>query len=229
MYAEDELLPISSLQHLLFCERRAALVCLEGLWEDNISTAEGSLLHERTHQAETESRDDLRIARGLWLRSLKLGLYGKADVVEFRILDVHDKGQGIALPGTPGLWSPYPVEYKRGRLRSETSFEIQLCAQGLCLEEMLGIKVASGALYYGKTRRRMEIDFDKSLRERTEAAALRIHEIFDSGITPIASPKPKCRFCSLNGICLPKIGRGRKSVRGYIKQAIEVEAHEATA
>jgi CRISPR-associated exonuclease Cas4 len=221
MYAEDELLPISSLQHLLFCERRAALVCLEGLWEDNISTTEGSLLHERTHQPETESRNDLRIARGLWLRSLRLGLYGKADVVEFRILDADDKNQGIALTGELGFWSPYPVEYKRGRLRSEASFEIQLCAQGLCLEEMLGIKVASGALYYGKTRRRMEINFDKALRERTESAALRIHEIFDSRITPDASPRPKCRFCSLNSLCLPKISRGRKSIRRYLKHTIK--------
>jgi len=222
MYAEDELLPISLLQHLLFCERRAALVCLEGLWEDNISTAEGSLLHERTHQSETESRNNLKIARDLWLRSLRLGLYGKADVVEFRLLDSDvPQAVGTALAGEPDLWSPYPVEYKRGRLRSEASFEVQLCAQGLCLEEMLGIKVASGALYYGKTRRRMEIGFSRTLRERTEAAAFRIHEIINSGITPDASPRPKCRFCSLNGLCLPKISRGRKSVRGYLKQVIK--------
>lgn len=231
LYTEDDLLPISALQHLLFCERRAALVCLERLWQDNVSTAEGNILHEKAHQTETESRIDLRIARGLWLRSSRLGIYGKADVVEFQLLDNSDKSQGITLAGEQGIWQPFPVEYKRGRLRDEMSFETQLCAQGLCLEEMLGIKVNSGALYFGQTHRRLEIDFNKALREQTEAAAMRIHEIVKSGITPIAQPEPKCQFCSLNGICLPKVARGRKSVSRYITNATKPleDTHEASA
>lgn len=229
VYTEDELLPISMLQHLQFCERRAALVYLEGLWQDNVSTAEGELLHERTHQAETENRNDLRIVRGLWLRSLRLGLCGKADVVEFRLLENDDDKKGITLAGMPGLWRPFPVEYKRGRLRREASFEVQLCAQGLCLEEMLEIELISGALYYGKTHRRQEIQFDKFMRERTEAAALRIHQLFSSGITPKAQPQPKCRFCSLNSLCLPKIAKGHKSVRSYMMQATAPEEVNETS
>lgn len=231
LFNEDELLPISALQHLLFCERRAALVCMEGLWQDNTSTAEGSVLHDRAHQTETESRNDLRIARGLWLRSLRLGIYGKTDIVEFRLLDNADKNCGITLAGEQGIWRPFPVEYKRGRLREEMSFETQLCAQGMCLEEMLGIEVTSGALYFGLTHRRLEIDFDKTLREQTESAAMRIHEIVKSGVTPKAQPEPKCQFCSLNGLCLPKAAGGRKSVSSYITkmtQSSEV-THETPA
>jgi CRISPR-associated exonuclease Cas4 len=220
MYGEDDLLPISALQHLLFCERRAALVCLEGLWRDNTFTAEGTVLHEQTHQAETESRGNLRIARSLWLRSLRLGLSGKADVVEFQRVDGTQPGTGVTLPGVAGIWQPFPVEYKRGSLRSEASFEVQLCAQALCLEEMLGITVPAGALYYGKTRRRLEIQFDETLRKQTETAARRLQELFAAGITPVARPEVKCKSCSLNDLCLPEATSGRKSVAVYLKKAI---------
>jgi CRISPR-associated exonuclease Cas4 len=220
MYGEDDLLPISALQHLLFCERRAALVCLEGLWRDNTFTAEGSVLHEQTHQPETESRGNLRIARSLWLRSLRLGLSGKADVVEFQQVDGIQPGTGVTLPGTAGLWQPFPVEYKRGQLRSEESFEVQLCAQALCLEEMLGITVPAGALYYGKTRRRLEIQFDKALRKQTETSALRLQELFAASVTPVARLQVKCKSCSLNDLCLPEVTGGRKSVAVYLKKAV---------
>lgn len=218
MYAEDELLPISALQHLLFCQRRVGLIYLERLWQDNIFTAEGSLLHEQADQGEAESRNDVRIVRGLWLRSLRLGLYGRADVVEFKRVEDTDKRKGINLDGAEGFWLPFPIEYKRGRLRTEESFEIQLCAQALCLEEMLGIKVSTGALYYGKTRRRLELAFDKAVRKRTEAAAQRLHEIIDSGDTPDAHRQPKCKQCSLNGLCLPKVVSHARSVKSYLKQ-----------
>ncbi len=218
MYAEDELLPISALQHLLFCERRVGLIFLERQWQDNIFTAEGSLLHRQTDRAETELRNDVRIVRGLWLKSLRLGLYGRADVVEFKRTDGNDKRQAIKLAGAEGLWIPFPVEYKRGRLRTEKSFEIQLCAQALCLEEMLGIQVSTGALYYGKTRRRLELTLDKAVREKTEIAARRLHEIMDSGNTPDARRQPKCKHCSLNGLCLPKVVSHGSSASHYLKQ-----------
>jgi len=229
MYSEDDFVPVSALQHVLFCERRAALILLEGLWEDNVSTAEGNLLHERAHQAETESRDTLVIVRGLWLRSFRLGLYGKADIVEFHLLDDDNRSSGASLAGKSGLYRPFPVEYKRGRLRSELSFEIQLCAQALCLEEMLGTKVVSGALYYGKTRRRKEIRFDEPLRNRTESAALRVHEIVESGITPRVRRQKKCNFCSLNAQCLPEATGVRKSVTRYLAQASSEEKDETPA
>ena len=219
MYGEEELLSISALQHLLFCERRAALICLEGLWQDNVFTAEGSLLHEQTHQAETECRGSLRIARGLWLRSLRLGLCGRADVIEFQLVDEPQPRIAVPLSDVKGLWRPFPVEYKRGRLRSEESFEVQLCAQSLCLEEMLGIEVPVGALYYGKTRRRLEIPFDKAIRERTESTAHRLHELVSAGVTPTAQPQAKCHSCSLNEVCLPEAMSQRRSVKSYLKKA----------
>lgn len=221
MYDEDELLPISALQHLIFCERRAAFILLEGLWQDNIFTAEGSILHEQVHQAETECRRDLRIVRGLWLRSLRLGLCGRSDVVEFqRVEDSNEPGIVVSVPDTEGLWQPFPVEYKRGRLRSEASFEVQLCAQALCLEEMLNINVPAGAIYYGRTRRRLEIPFGQTTRDKTEAAARRLHALASTGITPGAQYQAKCRSCSLLDICLPKVMNPRSDVKRYLKGAV---------
>lgn len=221
MYGEEELLPISALQHLVFCDRRAALVLLEGVWQDSTLTVEGSVLHEQTYQAETECRGDLRIARGLWLRSAMLGLCGRSDVIEFRHLaGGHRPRIAIPLPGAEGLWQILPVEYKRGRLRSEASFEVQLCAQALCLEEMLGVNVPAGAIYYGKTRRRLEIPLDQSIRDRTAAAAKRLHELIDSGVTPRAQHQAKCRSCSLAEVCLPRAMNPKKDVKRYLQAAV---------
>ena len=155
MFSEDDLLPISALQHLLFCERRAFLVHVERVWQENVSTVEGHQLHDRTHEAGTESRGDIRIARGLRLRSLTLGLSGMADVVEFH--RVADGEAGAELPRTRGRWRPFPVEYKRGILRHEQAYEVQLCAQAMCLEEMLGTAVPAGSLFYGLSRRRQDV------------------------------------------------------------------------
>jgi len=218
MYSENELLPVSAIQHLLFCERRVGLIFLERQWLDNIFTAEGSLLHSQTDSDEAELRNDVRIVRGLWLRSLRLGIYGRADVVEFKRPGYCDGSVGIKLAGPEGLWIPFPVEYKRGQLRTEESFEIQLCAQALCLEEMLGVQVSAGALYYGKTRRRLDLTLDKSRREKTETVARRLHEVIDSGTTPPARRQPKCTRCSLNELCLPTVVTHRRSASKYLKQ-----------
>jgi len=219
VYSEDELLPISALSQLVFCERRAALVLLEELWADNIFTAEGSLLHEQSHQPLVESRDEWRIVRGLWLRSLELGLYGQADVVEFRRSECSPAA--TVLPGVGGWWQPFPVEYKRGRLRHEMAFEVQLCAQAICLEEMLGITVPKGALYYGKARRRLELELTQSLRDRTRDTARRLHELVSSRKTPRGVLRKKCRYCSLFSLCLPGAMSPKKSVSRYLKQAME--------
>jgi CRISPR-associated exonuclease Cas4 len=219
VYSEDELLPISALSQLLFCERRAALILLEERWADNIFTAEGSLLHEQSRQPLVESRDEWRIVRGLWLRSLELGLYGQADVVEFRRSECSPAA--AVLPGLGGWWQPFPVEYKRGRLRHEMSFEVQLCAQAICLEEMLGITIHKGALYYGRTRRRLELELTQGLREKTRDAARRLHELVNNGNTPRGVLGKKCRYCSLLGICLPRMMSPKKSVSRYLKQAME--------
>ncbi len=145
-YAEDDLIPISALQHLIFCERQCALIHVEQAWDENRFTAEGRIMHERVHEAGEDSRGTVRVARGLSLRSLRLGLIGKADVVEFHRVE-------------RGRWRPFPVEHKRGKPKPDESDKVQLCAQALCLEEMLGAEVPSGAIFYGRTRHRLEVAF----------------------------------------------------------------------
>jgi len=228
MFEEEELLSVSALQHLLFCPRRAALVFIEGIWDENRATAEGALAHERVHAAEPESRCDVRIARGLRIRSLRLGLAGQTDVVEFHRLP--DSGPprgeetglptGITLEGVEGLWRPYPIEYKSGRLRHEKGYEVQLCAQALCLEEMLKVRIDEGALFYGKTKRRLEITFDEKLRTETEAAAQNLHRLVDSRRTPKARYQKKCRECSLLSVCMPKVTGVPKNVAEYLGKAL---------
>ena len=200
-FTEDDLLPLSALQHLLFCERQAALIHVERVWAENPFTIEGKYLHDRVDSGQAESRGDLRIARGLPLRSFRLGLSGKADAVELHRLSAGEPG--ATLPGVPGAWRPFPVEYKRGRPKRHRADEVQLCAQALCLEEMLGTAVPAGALFYGQTRRRLEVAFGAGLRRETEEAAARMHELFDSGVTPPPVREPKCDQCSLLEICMP--------------------------
>lgn len=227
LFSEDDLLPLSVLADLLFCERRAALHLIERIWVDNLFTVEGTHLHQKIDQyLPVESRDSLRIYRGLMLRSLRIGLIGKADVVEFHL--VREKGDfsatglemSIPLAGISGRWLPYPVEYKRGRLRHERGFEAQLCAQALCLEEMLHCAVPEGAIFYGKNRRRQAVRFDERLRKETEAAALRLHDLFRSGKTPPARYEKKCDSCSLLELCLPKIAGAAKNVDRFLSRML---------
>jgi len=210
MFTEDELLPISALQHLIFCERQCALIHIEQIWSENRLTAEGRILHERVHEAAAESRGDCRIVRGLRLRSLALGLIGVADVVELH----RDAERGVALAGLSGRWRPFPVEYKRGKPKANSCDEVQLCAQAMCLEEMLVCSIADGALFYGTTRRRKDVAFVPALRSMVEDAAARLHKLVASGITPPAQYSKKCDSCSLNDICLPKL---HKSARAYLQ------------
>jgi CRISPR-associated exonuclease Cas4 len=231
MYAENDLLPLSVLADLLFCERRAALHLIEGIWKDNLFTAEGTVLHSKVHDdLPLESRGDVRISRGLRLRSLRVGLTGKADVVEFRKAEaseasVRDYSTGlpsaIPLTGAKGLWLPFPVDYKRGRLRHEEGFEAQLCAQALCLEEMMEVRVPAGAIYYGKPRRRLEVNFDRDLRNKTESAAAWLHQLVGRGKTPMAQYEKKCDSCSLVDVCLPRLMTEKRSVVRYLSKAIE--------
>lgn len=222
MYTEDQLLPISALQHLAFCPRQWGLIHLEQIWSENRLTAEGRNLHERTHELQTESRGDLRIARGLRLHSLRIGLSGQADVVEFhkisRISDVCK--YGIVLAGANGLWKPVPVEYKRGKPKKNNCDKVQLCAQALCLEEMLNIRIQSGALYYGKPRRRQEVLFDQSLRQQTELLTRQLHELQNKAETPIAKYSKRCDSCSLSQQCMPKITGLQKKVELYMTKNI---------
>ncbi len=210
MFDEDDLIPISALQHYLFCARQCALIHLEQAWAENRLTAEGRIMHERAHETQTVSRGAVRIERGVALRSLELGLVGKADVVEF-----HKTGKGS--------WQPFPVEYKRGRPKIEDWDRVQLCAQALCLEEMLGVEVLRGAIFYGMPRRRQEVAFDSTLRSSTARTAQEVRRLLEHGITPAPEYRKRCDHCSMIDLCLPRvIGRGR-SVVSYLHKGTRSE------
>jgi CRISPR-associated exonuclease Cas4 len=217
MYAEDELLPLSALQHLLFCERQCALIHIEQAWDENRLTAEGRILHDRVHEGENESRRNVRIVRGLRLRSLRLGLVGVADVVEFHrpTADLKSQISDLRWPG-----QPFPIEYKRGKPKPDVCDSVQLCAQALCLEEMTGVPVPQGALFYGLPRRRQDVLFDEPLRCRTETAAQRLHALFGAGLTPPAVYAKRCDNCSLKTLCLPETAGRGKSARRYLAQVV---------
>jgi CRISPR-associated exonuclease Cas4 len=219
MYAEDDLLPISALQHLSFCERQCALIHIEGAWAENRLTAEGRVLHSRTDEPETESRGDVLIARALRLRSFALGLSGVADVVEFHRAASDSQG-GVELPNLRGLWRILPVEYKRGRPKSTNCDAVQLCAQALCLEEMLGAHIPEGALFYGEPRRRTDVLIDDALRAETRELAERLHTMIATGTTPAARYDSRCKQCSLIELCLPKSLTKYQSSRLYIERMI---------
>jgi len=221
MYAEDELLPLSAVADFVFCPRRAALHRLEQVWQENVATAEGHVLHDRADSAAGEARGDLRIARALLLRSLRLGLTGKTDIVEFHRLP--DGADGVKLPRarTAGLWRPFPVEYKRGILRHEEAYAVQLCAQAICLEEMLQTMVPAGALFYGLSKRRLDVAFTESLRRTTAAAAEGLHALIAAGRTPPPNYEKKCTKCSLFDLCLPKTTGGQRSAVRYLAEALE--------
>lgn len=217
MFAEDELLPLSALQHLLFCERQCALIHIEQQWEENVLTVEGKGMHVRSDQSQTEARGDVRLAHGVWLRSLRLGLTGRADMVEFH--RVESAEEGSRLPGIEGLWRPFPVESKHGKPKKDHSDEIQLCGQALCLEEILGVRIGAGALYYGKTRHRLDVVFDDNLRRLTEETAQRLRKLLADGVTPPAVYEKKCESCSLCEKCRPKV-RQQHSVSIWLKQLV---------
>lgn len=220
MFSEDDLLPISALQHLAFCERQWALIHLEQAWAENVFTAEGRLLHDRVHEQETETRGDIHIARGLRVHSLRLGLVGMMDVVEFireeNMLSDQANKAAIRLQNIEGFWRPVPVEYKRGKPKPDDCDKIQLCAQALCLEEMLDVMIPSGAIFYGRPRRRLIVHFDDILRRETETLAARIHELHSLGKMPLPIYSKKCPNCSLIDICKPKRIDSRSASSRYI-------------
>jgi CRISPR-associated exonuclease Cas4 len=219
MFSEDDLLPLSGLQHLLFCERQWALIHIEQQWEENRLTQDGRVLHERVHESGTEARPDAIVARGLRVRSLRLGLAGEADVVEFQRAEA-ERADAIRLEGRAGWWLPFPVEYKRGRPKAEAWDEVQLCAQALCLEETFGVRIAAGALFYGTKRRRTPVEFDAKLRGQTEDLARRMHEMYAARATPAAVYASKCEKCSLIERCMPKMSTRRRDVERYLATAL---------
>ena len=202
MYSEDDLIPISAIQHFVFCERQWALIHLEQIWEENRLTAEGREMHEKVDSQPGESRPGVRIARGLLLRSLSVGLTGRADVVE-----LHDEGRRVV-----------PVEYKRGRPKPDWCDEAQLCAQALCLEEMLKVSIHRGAIFYGLPRRRHEVVFSPELRSATVDVVSRIRTATERGLTPAANYAKRCEQCSLVARCMPKaMGRAARAEHWFTR------------
>lgn len=216
MYDDDDLIPISALQHILFCERQYALIHIEQIWEENRFTAEGKVLHERVDVQHHESRRLFRQEYGMAVRSVEHGLIGKCDLVE------------IYLSPTGGVAEVVPVEFKRGKTKEDDVDRVQLCAQGICLEEMFGVPITTGQLYYLQERRRTSIDIDTPLRAKTIELVTRIRQLQSSGTTPSAVYKrQKCDRCSLLELCMPKsAGSGGKKVDRFIQAQIRAAREE---
>ena len=208
-----------------FCERQWALAYMELQWKDNVYTVEGNLLHEKVDDPEFfESRGDMLISRSVPLISYSLGLQGIADMVEFHA--VSQQEEGLKLEDRHGKWRAVPVEYKRGKPKPDARDEVQLCAQAICLEEMLNTHVPSGYIYYGQTRHRVDVVFDGNLRETVNALAAKMHEMFKAGYTPKAVFAKHCKNCSLVELCMPKLCCKEKDVKHYIEKHLSLEADD---
>ena len=215
-FKEEDWLQLSGLQHFAFCRRQWALIHIENQSAEHYRTVDGHLMHERVHdQTFQESRGDRLTVRGLAVHSAELGISGQCDAVGF-----HRDTGGVPLRGREGLWLPYPVEYKRGKPKEHSADELQLCAQAMCLEEMLCCAVPEGALYYGEPRRRTVVTFAPELREQVRTSLSEMHELYKRHYTPKVKPTKACSACSLKDLCLPKL-MGRKQVADYLAAAME--------
>lgn len=216
-YSEDELIPVSALQHTMYCHRQVALIHVEQSWADNRYTAEGQVLHQRVDLEHHESRKSYRTEYAMAIRSLRFGLIGKADVVEFE--ETQDGSLDIVRP----------VEFKRGRTKPSDVDRVQLCAQALCLEEMLGVTIGTGQFYYLQEHRRSSVDFDEELRRHTIETIETTRQIVTSDSTPQAVyESAKCDRCSLYQICMPRaVDRGGKRVDRYVNAQIRALLKEA--
>ena len=239
---ESHPIPISALQHFLFCPRQCALIHLEQAWAENRLTTEGRHLHDRAHDGPDECRAGVRITRGMAVFSERLGLTGQCDVVEFHpaggdlrfeISDLREEDSGCAADPPEGDFKSQisnlkstasavlPVEYKRGKPKPHRADEVQLCAQALCLEDMFSTGIPVGYLYYGERRRRTEVKFDQPLRELTLETLEGCRAMFESRVSPPAVLAPHCASCSLVDICLPEATRGnRRSAAAWFKAAL---------
>jgi len=227
LYADEDYLLLSGIQHMAFCARQWALIHIEQSWAENVRTIEGKHLHERTDDPfEDETRKGIRVVRAMPVVSKKLGLRGVADVVEFHRTQEAPEGVAVRLQNRKGWWRPYPVEYKRGRPKSDDRDAVQLGAQAMALEEMLLVTINSGFLYYGKTRHREHILIDKSLRDRVKELSQIMHTMMAQGITPKAVKGKHCSLCSLIEICQPALTTRHRSVEKYLARIVELEVKD---
>ena len=217
-YKEEDYLMLSGIQHFAFCRRQWALIHIEQQWQENERTAEGELLHERAHDTwATEKRSDVITSRGLPVQSRTMGISGSCDIVEF-----HRAEEGVPLYGHRGLFRVYPIEYKRGKPKDIPIDMLQLTAQAMCLEEMLSAEIAEGAIYYGEIRHREKILFTEDLRTQVRKYFQEMHQLFDKQYTHNVKWSKSCNACSLNDICMPKLGK-TPSVKEYVREKIMEE------
>lgn len=224
---DDDYLLMSGIQHMAFCERQWALIYIEQAWAENVRTIEGKYLHERVDNPfEDETRQDIRVVRSMPVVSHKLRLRGIADVVEFhRVADEID-GLTVRLKNRRGWWRPCPVEYKRGRPKVDNRDAVQLCAQGVALEEMLKVSIESGFLYYGQTRRRLEVAFDQELRTQVEELSRKMYQLLLEQKTPEAKKGKHCSLCSLEEICQPELTIRNRSVKQYLERMVDLKVED---
>lgn len=216
-YREEDYLQLSGIQHFLFCRRQWALIHIEQQWMENGLTTDGKLFHSRVHDENSvELRGDILSVRGLRISSRSLGISGSCDLVEFHRV----KENGITLRDYKGLWSVTPVEYKRGKVDFSDADAAQLCAEALCLEEMLCCEISYGVLFWGEKHRRERVELNDSLRDKTRNAVQAMHQYYARGYTPKADRRPGCDKCSLVNICLPELNETR-SVSDYIHDKLE--------
>jgi CRISPR-associated exonuclease Cas4 len=199
MFTEDDFIQISALQHYVYCPRQCGLIHVEDVWMDNAFTVRGEILHDKVDTDTYESRGTLRTVRGLRIHSFRLGIVGRCDVLEFRKSKSEGQAEEII-----------PVEYKSGEPKEDISDKVQLCAQVLCLEEMLKTNIQKGAFFYGKIRRRNLVDIDAELRAQTEEIIANIRDMVTNKRTPPAKYSEKCRNCSLESECVPKAMNDKK-------------------
>lgn len=215
-YKEEDFLMLSGIQHYAFCQRQWAMIHIEQQWEENYYTVDGKIMHTNAHDKEfVEKRGNVLITRGLAIHSRELGISGTCDVVEF-----HKQEQGVFLPQYEANYVPIPVEYKRGKPKEHQADELQLCAQAMCLEEMLVCEIPKGYLYYGETKKRQEVYFSKELREKVIEYFTKMHELFQKQYTPKVKKTKRCQSCSLKNLCLPVIEK-TVSVKTYLKKNME--------
>jgi len=213
---EDDYLLISGIQHFIFCRRQWALIHIEQLWEENFFTIDGQIKHNRVDSGEQfETKGDYKIIRSMPIVSHKLKIQGKCDVVELK-----PDEKGFYFSKYKRKYKVYPIEYKRGKPKADESDALQLLAQAICLEEMLGLTIEEGALFYFEIRRRERINFSQELRNRLIEIVNEMNNYYERKYTPKVKKSRKCKSCSLKNLCLPELD-GTISVSDYIKKRIE--------
>lgn len=212
----SDYLMISGLKHFAFCRRRWALVHIEQLWSENALTLDGHYMHERVHDVSfTQSRGSVVLTRAMPVSSHVLGAVGECDMVELR----RDPA-GVPIYGREGTWRIYPVEYKLGRPDERGADEMQLCAQAMCLEEMFVTDIPEGAVFYGRTRRRVNVELTAELRQKVRDSFDEMHRLFERGYTPRAKLTRACKSCSMYELCSPTISK-QMSASEYVRRHLE--------